>query len=505
MKSTRGFFREQALCTLYVAFCMCTPAHAVFLNPQGHGQVLVYPYYTVNGSQDTLFTLVNLGDDAKAVKVRFLEGYDSRDVLDLNVYLAAGDVWAAAVTADGDGARLITTDASCTVPEIATTSQHSIAFTTTAFDGSGPLGPDGGPTGSVREREGHIEVVEMGVVTGDSADALSPIRLEEPYDDWQGGPPVDCARLREAWSSNGYWTQDPGVDLEAPSGGLSGSAAIVNVGGGTVQGYVADALAEFHQPGAGREHTAPDALTPNIAGATSLTALTYPSSRPFSATFTRGIDAVTAVFMANRLYNEFWTTPTLGASSEWVITYPTKRFYTDPQYVGSAAQAPFENVFGADTGTPGQSCAAAFAFAEYNRDVSRHTNTRELGLPLLISEPKLCFAANVVTFRQGDATDPLDHTPDPPSSVLASALVAANFPSSFENGWAGFFFGTGLDRLPTSDGAIFMGQPVTGFLAAQFVNGSAQGALANYTVASRHRSSAFCRRENGAGGAELCQ
>ena len=496
---------QPACAMLAFALCAClsTHAEAVYLSPQGHGQVLIYPYYTVNGSQDTLFTLVNLSSEAKAVKVRFLEGYNGRDVLDVNVYLAGGDVWAAAIAAEGDGARLITTDPSCTVPEVSTTPSHSIAFSTQAFDGTGTIGSDGGPTGIARVREGHVEVIEMGVVTGASAVALSPAREvgEEPYGDWQGGAPTDCARLRTAWSNDGYWALDPAVDISAPTGGLMGNAAIVNVGRGTVQAYVADALDEFHSPETGREHTAPGELTPNIASGTSLEAMTWPSNRPYTSTFARSIDAVTAVFMSRAIYNDFWTANVLGAESEWVITYPTKRFYTDSHYVGGSAEAPFETVFAA----PGQSCAAPFAFAEYDYNVQRHTNTREMGLPYLASEPRLCFTTQVVTFQQGDTTDPLDHTPDAPSDVLASMLVAANLPSTFENGWAGLFFGHGIDRLTASDGSILIGQPVTGFLAAQFVNGSVNGSLANYTVALRHKTSAYCQRETNQGSVEPCQ
>lgn len=495
-----------SLCAALVAIALLAvsgPAEAVFWNPQGHGQALVYPYYTVNGGQDTLVTLVNAGSDAKAVKVRFLEARNSRDVLDLDVYLAAGDVWTAAVTADGDGARLVSRDGSCTVPEITTLPQQSIPFSTANFDGSSPLGSDGGPVTADRVREGTIEMIEMGVVTGASAVALSPIRMDEEdaYSDWAGGPPSDCGRLRDAWAVGGYWDVEPTADMAAPTGGLAGTAVIVNVGLGTVQGYVADALGGFHAPGTGLRHTSPAALTPNLSSGTSLAALTWPSGRPFTTSFARGIDAVTAVFMASSIENDFWTTHALGARSEWVVTYPTKRFYTDPYYVGDAAQAPFPDVFAA----PGRSCAPAFAFAGYAYDVARHTNTRELGLPYLVSEPRMCFATQVVTFQQGEATDPLDHAPDIPSDVLGSQLVAANFPSSFDNGRAVFSFGWGTDRLVATDGSIFVGQPVTGFLAAQFVNGSVGGALANYTVAMRHRVSAWCQRDAGNGTVERCE
>ncbi len=504
MRRRSVWFGRGILITLLAG--MSLSAQAVFLNPQGLGQVLVYPYYTVNGGQDTLLALVNMSADAKAVKVRFLEGYNSRDVLDVNVYLAAGDVWTAAVTDDGEGARLLVHDESCTVPAIESTPEHSVAFTTRAFDGRAPTGKDGGPVGISRTREGHIEVIEMGVVKPNTASAyaLSPVGFDygNGSGEWQGGQPSDCARLRSAWDGAGYWNADPAVDLAPPTGGLSGSVVIVDVARGVVQGYVADALAEFHEPGKGIDHTPPDALTPNIASGTSLSGLVYPSGHALQATFTRGIDAVSAVFMADAFYNEFWTAPTLGAQSEWVVTYPTKRFYTDPYYIGTTAVPPFQNAFGADAQASAGSCAG-FAFAAHDQKASGFTNKRELGMPYLASEPKLCFATQVVTFSQGTMDNPLDHTPNPPSKVLASQLVSANLQSSFENGWAAFEpLGAGLKA---TNGATLGGQPVTGFWASQLVNGALQGSLANYTVAMRHRSIVTCAKPSATGDSLACQ
>jgi len=72
-------------------------AQAVNLNPDGLGQVLVYPYYTANDGNTTILSVVNTTDNAKAVKVRFLEGFNSREVLDFNLYLSHHDVWVAAI------------------------------------------------------------------------------------------------------------------------------------------------------------------------------------------------------------------------------------------------------------------------------------------------------------------------------------------------------------------------------------------------------------------------
>ena len=59
----------------------------------------------------------------KAVKVRFLEGYNSREVLDFNLYPVAerrvdGGVSQTADVADGGGAQVSTTDQSCTDPDV---------------------------------------------------------------------------------------------------------------------------------------------------------------------------------------------------------------------------------------------------------------------------------------------------------------------------------------------------------------------------------------------------
>jgi len=64
-------------------------AQAVNIDPDGLGQVLIYPYYTTNGGNVTLLSVVNTTDEAKAVKVRFKEGKNSREVLDFNLYMSA--------------------------------------------------------------------------------------------------------------------------------------------------------------------------------------------------------------------------------------------------------------------------------------------------------------------------------------------------------------------------------------------------------------------------------
>jgi hypothetical protein len=57
-------------------------------NPDVFGQVLIYPYYTMGGAE-------SMPPRDGPVKVRFLEGYNSREVRDFNLYLSPHDVWTA--------------------------------------------------------------------------------------------------------------------------------------------------------------------------------------------------------------------------------------------------------------------------------------------------------------------------------------------------------------------------------------------------------------------------
>ena len=88
-----------------IAFACLQNAHAVYVAQDGIGQALIYSYYTANGEHDTLFSIVNPhGSPPKAVKVRFLEGKNSKEVLDFNLYLSKYDVWVAAIIPTAAGA-----------------------------------------------------------------------------------------------------------------------------------------------------------------------------------------------------------------------------------------------------------------------------------------------------------------------------------------------------------------------------------------------------------------
>ena len=306
-------------------------AGAVNVNPDGTGQVLIYPYYTVEGNQQTLISVVNSTDVSKAVKVRFLEAYNSREVLDFNLFLSPYDVWTAAVGDAGTGAGMVTSDISCTVPAIPAS---GVQFSNLAYSGTAS---DGGPTGLERTREGYVELISMAdVVPGSPSDKAIT-----------HGPTQNC---------NSATLRSDSPDYVAPTGGLFGGGGIVNVPNGTYFTYNADAIDGFTATKlwSGSGSTSPS-LTDANTGPGTATAYVFQSGSASVVTATYSapdtVDAVSAVFMADAVMNEWVANAGEGQGTDWVITFPTKRFYVN----GTAADLPpFHQVF--SSVNDGQSC-----------------------------------------------------------------------------------------------------------------------------------------------------
>jgi len=464
-------------------------ASAVYLNNDGLGQVLIYPYYTVNGGNSTLLTVVNTTAQGKAVKVRFLEAYDSREVLDFNLYLSPHDVWTAGVVPVGAGAGVWTNDNSCTVPTVPSGGASSAyPFQTSGFDG-GVTASDGGPTDVTRTLEGYVELIEMGTVTNATNGSLKAITHSK-------GVPASCSQVYNAWNG-GYWSPSGTADISPATGGLFGSGAIINVNQGTIAGYNADAIDQFYVTGTAGAHTAPGSLSPSIASATSTTSYVFApslaSSTPslITTTYNAGVDAVSSLFMADAIYNEYWTSGGTAANSEWVVNFPTKRFYVDPSIVGPgpAALPPFDVVFSSKNG--GTSCAP-IGITAYDREEGTQGGTINFS-PVKVYGNALCYEAQVVTFNQGTGA----------SKVLGSTLTA-NINTGANNGWVQLdLYGkaTSTHILPASYTAgsnnVFRGLPVTGFWVANLVNGNVGGVLSNYSALFRHKLHRTCAQGSG--------
>jgi hypothetical protein len=328
-------------------------AQAVNVNPDGLGQVLIYPYFTSNDGNQTVLSVVNTTNDAKAVKVRFLEGFNSREVLDFNLYMSHHDVWVGAVFNDDGTPSLAITDTSCTVPYLQGGEPGDTAiqpFLNLAYAGKYS---DGGPEGIERAAEGHIEVIEMGTLIGDSADDATHTTLQEKDDDGnvirEWWAPEDCDQLVENWTEytnstpDGIWWEEAQsgdgqahTDTTRNSGGLFGGAAIVNTDNGTMFSYDAIALQGYDTTDDG-VHYEPGDINPSLDDGSENSATIFfgvPQNTAVTLEdYPRSVDAISALFMHENLMNEYVTDPDVAASTEWVVTFPTKAFYVDELFL----------------------------------------------------------------------------------------------------------------------------------------------------------------------------
>lgn len=504
-------------------------ASAVNLNPDGLGQVLIYPYYTVNATGDgdnlqTLFSVVNTTDQGKAIKVRFVEGYNSREVRDFHVYLSPYDVWTAALfkLPGQEQANLLTDDNSCTVPKIkGSTSaplqqlpdgRSYLPFTNALFSGGNK---DGGPEGLARTREGHFEIIEMGVVTDATKNSLTNITHI-------AGVPKNCGAIVGGWVNTppGYWIVDRNTDIESPTGGLFGSAMLVDVANGVSAGYNADAIDGFVSNGVDNLHDVPGSILPSLGsiGASDLTATAYvfDNGKLIQATygggFGRKIDAVSALFTNDNIFNEYVLGGGATATTDWVVTFPTKNFYVDR---APPALAPFVEVFKAYGGN-GESKVQVGLFP-YDREegnpsacTGSDADNPNCGVcfspcdPGDSTVPVLRYEAQVISFKTA-----ADFAANRTSPVLGSQLasnvdVQADFLST---GWMRIALNPSTEShllSASSEGEVFEGLPSTGFAITNYVNANAApGKLANYSGLWRHKGSRACSVPGTGGGTAL--
>jgi hypothetical protein len=461
-----------------LAVLLISPATAVTLNSRGLGQVLIYPYYTVNKGQDTLVSVLNTSAIGKVVTLRFREGHNGRSVLAFNLYLSAHDEWTGVVSSmdgtDESGARLSTADKSC----IDSSSSAPFAFSTAAFDGTDHPADDGLTT-PARTREGHFEMIAAGDIVPGSPTDIAITHIPDPSGQPNMGMPPGCDSLPGSVAS----------DIVAPTSGLSGTAAIINVGEGTFYPYVADALADF-------------ANTPLIDAGTGLAALEDANaSRPdvpgvvadvldndgrtMTLGYARGVDAVSAVFMSEAVFNEYLFDPALGANTDWVVTFPTRHAYVDKALYPSLSTEPFSTIYPMEGGV-----------APYDREGLQEYPVRCPMEPCIWNlAVALTHEVNVIGF--GVYEQPFT------SPVFGSFLFTPH--GSFSNGWmqiawaeAEHAFLPGGTRPGQSGSTTLLGLPVSGFMAYNIINSqAAPGRLANYGGTFRHRSRFACSSTEG--------
>jgi len=395
-------------------------AQAVNLNPDGLGQVLIYPYYTSNDGNATILSVVNTTDHGKAVKVRFKEGFNSREVLDFNMYMSAYDVWVAAIADDEGTPTLYIPDSTCTVPYLyennVVEGVGSQEFLPYAYTGDHE---DGGPTSIQRAAEGYFEMIEMGTIHDDT-DTYADIEHEVSDEGVQA--PADCEALVDAWTENpdGYWIDDAGEDISRNSGGLFGGAAVINVANGTMFSYDARAIQGYDKRSGGN-HVEPGTSEPSLNSGSENEATVFfgvPNDTAVTLWYPRGVDAISAVFMHEYTMNEYNIQPGLNAASEWVMTFPTKAWYVDREIVEYTGQwIPDSDDPGCGGWEPGDEDFPARNGPHYTDSVDQTDNNPANGIPDVQEDWVLCSFIEIdntgaippfTDLFDGEACEPFD-------------------------------------------------------------------------------------------------
>ena len=309
------------------------------------------------------------------------------------------------------------------------------------------------------------------------------------------------------------------MDLEAPSGGLFGGASIVNVDEGTMFSYDAKAINGFATTVEAFDdlHQEPGSILPGLNSGDVTDGFVFSDAGALitSAGLTRGVDAVSFVFQHDQIMNEYTTEGVLGASTEWVVTFPTKHFYVYPSSSGSATPvAPFTSLWTIGEFRDG-ACEIVLLDTLWDREEQSCVAAIDPGDPVPpIVSPKppgidpevtpiipfeLCYETSVIRFGAPIEDD------DASTDILGSKNFhnIDNEALGYEAGWARLQ----LDDYPhdaNGDGIIddeelaltrdalggLEGLPVTGFAVQSFQNsflGEGADVLANYGGIFQHK------------------
>jgi len=499
-------FKRKALATAVLGTLgvAAGTAHAIFQDPNGRGQALVYPYYTVNSDPNgnpfwTLLSVVNTTSEVKVVKVRFREGKASAEVLDFNLYLSPNDMWTGAVipaSADASSpGHLVTADVSCTNPVIPAS---GVDFRNYQYTGSFD---DPMSNTLDRTREGYAEMFEMGVLPAGSPEADAATHAP-------GGAPT-CAGL-----VGPNLTASVGSAIVAPTGCLTGTGTLINVLSGRDTMYNANAFADWSvitqytdigndSPNFSATTPANSTVTKTFVPQLGITEVYFSSWDGFTSTaitVTPGAQAAAATMMHSDVINEYILDAATNSGTDWVFTFPVKRLFVN----AATAVTPFTNHLTAD------GACETIDFQYFNREEATAVGAGVDFSPTPPGAPSnsLCFESSILSFRNGQANAP--STPAAPSLVLGSANVTAvTVNSNFQNGWGQVHFsGANASSVGLVSGAAsvtvfyppftnigagaqaFAGLPVVGFMARTYANGllqcSGASCLGNYMASVSH-------------------
>jgi len=215
-----------------------TNATTLEINEIGRGgHHLIVPYYTVQNGQSTAFHITNTdGVNGKAVKVRFRGAGNSDDVLDFQVFLSPGDVWAAGLEQDPDTGkmRIFTVDDSCTIPRFGAVPNSfgdkvngQVGYLLSNDQNTGTGGP-------AATREGYIEIFNMAdlIMGSPQASSQNNATVSQTIKHTVGGAPACNPAVLELLASPSLLNDEErlrALGFDTPSTGLTSDWYILDL------------------------------------------------------------------------------------------------------------------------------------------------------------------------------------------------------------------------------------------------------------------------------------
>ncbi|PID49953.1 MAG: hypothetical protein CR991_03905 [Proteobacteria bacterium] len=459
---------------------IATTAQAVHVNPDGTGQVLIFPYYNAHSGYVTNVNLINSTDETKAVKIRFREGTKSNDVLDFNIYMSPQDVWTGSVrmTQDDSGVEIgsvSTRDRTCTLPQLASCKEDACEVTVPFTGHTVYKGITATDT-----LEGYIEVIEMGVVT-DSTVQQGVLHTR--------GTPNNCSAVEQAWVKN-VFQQGVGANatgLSAPTGGLFGSSAVLNIAEGAAYAVDPTAIENYstvaqhylsHDPdnfllpslASGNVMTS-NIMVKNNMGTTDMVETTWKATE--DACLNDGDDLsprcgtnpypVAHVLLAEHLMNEYFLDPSDGydGHTDWIVTFPMKKHGIHAGQTDVTMS--MSGVYDREEAVPNVVADRSFGFSpvlpgrEKNEEgiLSREVNV----LSFLSSDPAYDDSRTVMSSHTGNTLS---------VGAFVHGWARMSFPGySLASGWQSATpYGKSTSTYDANS-SIYRGVPVIGFAAIE--------------------------------------
>lgn len=431
-------------------------ADQLVFNPEGVGHILIVPYFSAQSGNATLLNIVNTDTvNGKAVKIRFRGASNSDDIYDFQLFLSPSDVWTASITQGASGlARLTTTDRSCTVPANVNgdfiTSRLNPALSGDAL--------------ANETREGYVEILNMGDIP--SVAGTTSLWYATKHNA-SGTAPCTRSILDNLTVSD--------ARLRNPTTGLMANWTIINVPQTTVWSGEAAAIEARTSDGAGTglnvyyPQRADPVAVPNLVAVTAdplfldgaVTAAQYDLpdlSTPYVLTGCLAncaqaqANELSFAMAATRVAAEYLSTASINATTDWVVSKPTRRYYAAVDYTGSPSGGP---VIVDNLNDNGVSTAVY-----YRRSTSTSTGNLQLGNATNGGKPyQACVQVTSVGWwdreeRSPDPEGPVISPGQPkqppflcgevsvlginsPTSPLGASVarVNATLPSGFSEGW----------------------------------------------------------------------